>query len=77
MDFTSGKSLEDYRGNAILRSAVERQFEIVGEALSQLATLDEKIVSRISRATVLLDGTSRREHPYIPSSSPRKGSLHD
>lgn len=46
-DFTLGKHLEDYRGNAMLRSAVERQFEIIGEALAQLAKLDEKAVVRI------------------------------
>jgi len=48
VDFTSGKTLDDYRANAMLRSAVERQFEIIGEALAQLAKLDEKIVARIS-----------------------------
>jgi uncharacterized protein with HEPN domain len=31
----------------MLRSAVERQFEIVGEALGQLAKLDESLASRI------------------------------
>lgn len=47
-DFTAGKRLEDYRRDAMLRSAVERQFEIIGEALAQLAKLDETIVARIS-----------------------------
>lgn len=47
-DFTAGKRYEDYQGSPMLRSAVERQFEIIGEAIAQLARLDEKLVGRIS-----------------------------
>jgi uncharacterized protein with HEPN domain len=47
-EFTSGKKLDDYRSDALLRSAVERQFEIIGEALAQLAKLDAELVARIS-----------------------------
>ena len=35
-EFASGRTLEEYRTNVMLRSAVERQFEICGEAMNQL-----------------------------------------
>jgi len=47
-EFVSGKSFAQYEADAMLRSAVERQFEIIGEAMSQLARLDPETVRRIS-----------------------------
>lgn len=47
-DFTRGRSFEDYQSNVMLRAAVERQFEIVGEAVSQLAKIDEETASKIT-----------------------------
>lgn len=45
--FTRGKTEEDFRQDLMLRSAVERQFEIVGEALSQLARRDQSLANQI------------------------------
>jgi len=42
-DFTRGKSFADFQGDPMLRSAVERQFEIIGEALTKLAKEDQEI----------------------------------
>ena len=47
-DFTAGKEFADYTHDAMLRAAVEREFEIVGEALTRLARLDEGLAGRIS-----------------------------
>ena len=46
--FVQDKIFADYERDAMLRSAVERQFEIIGEALSKLAKLDERYVLSIS-----------------------------
>jgi uncharacterized protein with HEPN domain len=42
-----GKSFNDYASDALLRSAVERQFEIVGEALNNLPKVDAQLASSI------------------------------
>jgi uncharacterized protein with HEPN domain len=47
-EFAQGKTFQDYVKDALLRSAIERQFEIIGEALSQLAKIDPSTASEIS-----------------------------
>jgi len=45
--FASGRSYAEYEEDPMLRSAVERQLEIIGEALNRLSKADPSIASRI------------------------------
>ncbi|MGZ8181983.1 MAG: HepT-like ribonuclease domain-containing protein [Methylobacter sp.] len=47
LEFVAGKTFEDYAGDRLLRSAVERQFEIIGEALNQLCKIEPQWADRI------------------------------
>lgn len=47
-EFLAGKTFADYQRDAMLRAAVERQFEIIGEAVSQLARFDEELAARFT-----------------------------
>lgn len=46
--FVNGHDFADYASDLMLRSAVERQFEIVGEALSRLSREAPDIAARLS-----------------------------
>lgn len=45
--FVVGKSWHDYADDLMLRSAVERQFEIAGEAMNRLRNLDAETAERV------------------------------
>ena len=47
-EFSHGKSFADYTADALLRSGVERQFEIIGEALNQLSKVAPDLASSIA-----------------------------
>lgn len=46
-EFSKGKSFSDYQADALLSSAVERQFEIIGEALNKLSKVDAELAAAI------------------------------
>lgn len=45
--FVTDRSWEEYESDELLSSAVERQFEIIGEALRQLSREDPETAARI------------------------------
>jgi uncharacterized protein with HEPN domain len=47
-EFTRNRVFSDYESDALLRAAVERQFEIIGEALRRLAKEDAATIALIS-----------------------------
>ncbi|MDQ7844554.1 MAG: DUF86 domain-containing protein [Armatimonadota bacterium] len=69
MQFTTGRTLADYRADPMLRSAVERQFEIIGEALRQALRLDPKLAERITDADRIIAFRNRLIHGYATVSS--------
>ena len=71
-EFTQGLSFETYATNDLVRSAVERQLAIVGEALSQLSKLDPALASRIPEhrqiiafRNVLIHGYADLDHKRV------------
>ena len=45
--FSNGKTFADYTEDDLLRSGVERQFKIIGEALNQLSRVAPEVASAI------------------------------
>ncbi len=47
LEAAAGKTLQDYQSDRMFRAAVERHFEIIGEAMNRLAHEDPETASRI------------------------------
>ena len=63
-EFTTGKTFADYEREALLRAAVERELEIIGEAVAQLARLDQPSAARSSEYPRISAFRNLRIHGY-------------
>ncbi|HEY1716722.1 MAG TPA: HepT-like ribonuclease domain-containing protein [Verrucomicrobiae bacterium] len=63
-DFTSGKSFHDYEQTRQLRSATEREFEVIGEALNRLRRLVPDVAAKISSTETIIAFRNRIIHGY-------------
>lgn len=64
LKFLAGRSLDDYRADAMLRSAVERQVEIVGEACRRALDESPPLRDRMPEFRLALAMRNRIAHGY-------------
>jgi uncharacterized protein with HEPN domain len=62
--FLVGKSFHEYSEDQLLRSAVERKFEIIGEALNRIRKDDPSILSRIREHRSIISFRNILIHGY-------------
>ncbi len=64
LQITQGKTLADYETDRMLRQTVERNFEIIGEALNRLRRGDQPTADRISDAPHIIAFRNLLIHGY-------------
>ena len=62
--FIEDMDVTAYTSNAMAQAAVERKFEIIGEALNQLAKLDASIAARIPDLAQIVAFRNQLIHGY-------------
>ncbi len=62
--FTAGRSFEDYLADDMLRAAVERQFEVIGEAFAGLRRADPGLAGAIPDLTRIVAFRNILIHGY-------------
>jgi len=62
--FTKGVTFSQYTADPMIQSAVERQFEIIGEALAQAFRIYPELKSHISNIARIISFRNRLIHGY-------------
>ncbi len=64
LDAVAGRTLDAFRQDVLLRSAVERQFQILGEALVQLVKSHADVAAQIPRHRDIINFRHILVHAY-------------
>jgi uncharacterized protein with HEPN domain len=62
--FTLGQSQDEFAINEVLYSAVERKFEIIGEALKLAEAADPSVIERVPELRKIIGMRNRIIHAY-------------
>jgi uncharacterized protein with HEPN domain len=62
--FVADRTLDEYRADLLLRSAVERQFEVLGEAMTRALRAEPGIAGAIDEALGVVDFRNVIAHGY-------------
>ena len=71
VQFTTGRNLDDYLADGMLKAAVERQFQIIGEALARLRRVAPDIAALIPDLREIIDFRNLLVHAYDGVDAPR------
>jgi uncharacterized protein with HEPN domain len=63
-EFTDGQTFDQYKQDLLLRSAVERQFEILGEAFDRIDGLDATFRNQLPEMGAIIGMRNRIIHGY-------------
>lgn len=63
-EFCQGRSLRDYEADRMLQSACERQFEIIGEAMTRLRDRHAEIFAQVFDGQAIIAFRNRLIHGY-------------
>ena len=61
----SGVEFDEYRATRFLRSAVEREFTIIGEAVAVLSRVEPQLFSRLTNGRRIVDFRNQLTHAYL------------
>ena len=64
-EFTLDADFAEYQSNAMLRAAVERQFEIIGEAVKRLSEMNPDLANRIRERPRIIGFRNQLIHGYF------------